>query len=354
MTAGVANDFDIIVVGGGPVGLVGGLVAAMSGLRACVIESRGEPVDKACGEGLMPHALALLDGLGVDPPGERFDGISYLSASGGDRAVARFTGAPGRGVRRVVLHEELVRRAKELDVASQTGRVVGIQQSLQHVEVRLSDGQRLSARYVLGADGLLSTVRRQFAVSPTAAKHPRYGLRQHFEVARWSDFVEVHWGERAEAYVTPVSGNTVGVALLGPRAMGDFAQRLSDFPALSNRLRQARATGNVLGAGPLRQKVARRVYGRVLLVGDAAGYVDALTGEGLSVGFESARAAVESILLENAQSYEQEWKSITRRYRWMTLSLLAATRQPLIRRTLVPLSARLPNVFSSAVNALAK
>ncbi len=109
----------------------------------------------------------------------------------------------------------------------------------------------------------------------------------------------------------------------------------------------------MLGAGPLRQDVSGRVRGRVLLVGDAAGYVDALTGEGLAIGFTSALAAVSAIVTEQPQQYEREWREITRRYRWLTRALLASTRQQVIRSRLVPAAAALPKVFRAAVNGLA-
>ena len=129
------------------------------------------------------------------------------------------------------------------------------------------------------------------APGPRGPAAPRYGLRRHYRVAPWTDLVEVHLTPRAEAYVTPVSPDVVGIALLLPRpGDGSFEARLSAFPALSRRLAGAACASDVRGAGPMRQDVRRRVYGRVLLVGDASGYLDALTGEGLGVGLAQAEA----------------------------------------------------------------
>jgi flavin-dependent dehydrogenase len=111
--------------------------------------------------------------------------------------------------------------------------------------------------------------------------------------------------------------------------------------------------GEVLGAGPLRQRVRGRVAGRVLLVGDAAGYVDALTGEGVALAVRQAAAAVDAIVAGDPQRYEQEWRAITRRYRLLTGALLAASRVGPVRRALVPAADRLPGVFAAVVNALA-
>jgi flavin-dependent dehydrogenase len=90
----------------------------------------------------------------------------------------------------------------------------------------------------------------------------------------------------------------------------------------------------------------------VLLVGDAAGYVDALTGEGLATGLATAAAAVESVAAGRPQDYERAWRLATRRYRALTKALLRVAHSPL-RPQLVPAASRLPAVFSAAVDLLA-
>jgi flavin-dependent dehydrogenase len=96
------------------------------------------------------------------------------------------------------------------------------------------------------------------------------------------------------------------------------------------------------------------VAGRVLLVGDAAGYVDALTGEGLAIGFASARALVDRLLADDPAGYEGDFARITRNYRVLTGALLAAGRVPALRRNVVPLAERAPWLFRAAVNRLAR
>jgi flavin-dependent dehydrogenase len=162
--------------------------------------------------------------------------------------------------------------------------------------------------------------------------------------------VEVHWSRDAEAYVTPVAADCVGVAVLtGVRS--DFPSHLRAFPALAG---LGDPVGPVLAAGPLRQDVTRRVAGRVLLVGDAAGYVDALTGEGVALALHSARALVESVRSGRPESYERAWHTITRRYRLITASLLWTRRHEALRSRLVPVSARAPWLFEAAVDQLAR
>ena len=108
------------------------------------------------------------------------------------------------------------------------------------------------------------------------------------------------------------------------------------------------------GAGPLRQRSSQRVLGRVLLVGDAAGYVDALTGEGLALGMAQAGAAVEAVARGEASSYEHAWREARRRHDLLTLGLVTATRVALIRRGVVPAARVAPSVFRAAVNQLAR
>ncbi len=337
---------DLIVVGGGPAGLATALYAARSGLSVEIREARPGSIDKACGEGLMPVAVDRLESLGIRPDGSVLRGIRYLTADGA-HAEARFAGAPGRGVRRTVLHASMRRAIDDASVPVLTGSVAQVQVRRDDV---LVDGAR--ARHVVAADGLHSPLRRQLGLDRGPGRLRRYGLRRHVRLAPWTDRVEVYWAERAEAYVTPVGPETVGVAVLS----GDrrpFDEHLREFPALLARLRGAEWSSSVRGAGPMRQRSARRVAGRVLLVGDAAGYVDALTGEGIALALAQAEAAVRACARSRATEYEAAWRQIVAAHRRETWALLAAAQVPLVRRRLVPAARAMPGVFSAAVRQIA-
>jgi len=353
-----AADADVVVVGGGPVGLAAAVHARAAGLDVVVADRRHGTVDKACGEGLLPGALAAVRRLGADPAGHPITGISYRRP--GRHADHLFAVGPGRGVRRTVLHAALRARAEDAGAAFVHASVRGLRQDADGVDVELGAGG-IRARWLLGCDGLHSTVRRLSGLERPAnrgasRRAARYGLRRHYQVSPWNDLVEVHWGERAEAYVTPVASDVVGVAVLGPRQGGAEREPFEDalaaaFPELAEPLRCAEPLGPVLGAGPLRQTTRRRTAGRVRLVGDASGYVDTLTGEGIRVGLAQAAAAVHH--LDDPAAYERAWRDATRSYRLLTTGLLACAAGP-ARAGIVPTADALPGLYGAIVERLAR
>lgn len=342
-------DADLLVIGGGPIGLAAAIEGRLAGLSVIVVEPRATPVDKACGEGLMPGAVAALARLGVDPAGHTLTGIRYVR--GARTADHLFTESPGRGVRRTVLHAALARRAQELGAVVVPGRAGAVDQDGSSVWCA-----GLRGRWLLACDGLHSTVRRQVDLAThQRARARRFGVRRHFRVAPWTDLVEVHWGRSVEAYVTPVADDVVGVALLGP-AHHDYDRTLDSFVALRGRLGDADRLGPARGAGPLYQRSQRRTAGRVRLVGDASGYVDALTGEGVRVGLAQAHAAVATLgddVRRSNAAYEKAWTAATRDYRVLTRGLLAAAGSPL-RSGIVPLAVTAPGLYGAVVERLAR
>lgn len=336
---------DVVVAGGGPVGLGAAILAAQAGLTVTVVEPKVGVIDKACGEGLMPEAVLALRRMGVEVDGFPFVGIRYVDARGA-QATGRFHAGHGLGVRRLALHAALLARADALGVRRVEGRVTDVRQDATGVDVA-----GLRARYLVAADGLHSPVRRALGLSLPARARPRFGLRRHFAVAPWTDHVEVHWAPDAEAYVTPVAPDLVGVAILfsGAPGPGGFDGLLRRFPALTARL--GAPVTQARGAGPFEQRVRRRVVGRVLLVGDAAGYLDPLTGEGVRLGLASARELVRCLASGRPQAYEHAWRRVARRY-WVMTSLLLGVRRSPLRRAMIPLLRACPPLFDAALAQL--
>ncbi|MCX4618178.1 NAD(P)/FAD-dependent oxidoreductase [Streptomyces albogriseolus] len=337
---------DLLVVGGGPAGLATALHAARAGLDTVVAEPRPAPVDKACGEGLMPGAVRALTALGLHAPGHPLAGIRYVQ--GPCRVEAPFRRGQGLGVRRTDLHTLLHRAVLDAGVPVLPLRVDGVRQEADGVTV---PGAGLRARWLVAADGLHSPVRRSLGLDRPARTAPRYGLRRHYAVPPWTSHVEVHWGPDAEAYVTPLGPRLVGVALLTSRR-APYDTQLAGFPELAARLPPDTAVTPVRGAGPLRRRSRARVHGRVLFVGDAAGYVDALTGEGVCLALAGARALVANLRRGTPGRYDTDWARATRRYRVLTELLVRTRQQPALAPHIVPLAARLPRLFAAAVDAL--
>jgi flavin-dependent dehydrogenase len=196
----------------------------------------------------------------------------------------------------------LLARALALpEVALRTGtaaRLVGHDAGWEVV----TEGSAVRSRLVIGADGLHSRIRRQAGLTPSLGAPRRWGIRQHFAVPPWTDHVEVYFTDGVEAYVTPVGQHVCGVAFLWnadrvpviARA-AVFEHLLGRFPALVAKLDRADPCSRVAAAGPMHQRVAGRATDGLLLVGDAAGYVDALTGEGIGLAARDALLLAELV-----------------------------------------------------------
>jgi len=340
------------VIGGGPVGLVAAICAARAGHRVTVFDPREGPIDKACGEGLMPGALRVLESLSLHPEGRPLRGVSYQQ--GPHRVDHLFPERPGRGVRRTHLHELLTARAVNDGVIIHHRAVTGVEPGDEGVTLQVSADETHRVDFVLACDGLHSSTAKALMIraGQRGRQTRRFGLRQHFRLAPWSDLIEVHYTDTVEVYITPVADDEVGVAVLGPKGL-HLGDAIDSVPALRDRLAGAIPSSSLRGAGPFPQKTRRRTVGRVLFVGDSSGYVDAITGEGLRVGFEQAEAAVAAISAGDPTQYEKTWQRATRNFRVLTSGLTFFATSPL-RPLIVPAATALPGVFGAVVNRLAR
>ena len=205
---------DLLVAGGGPAGVWPALYAARAGLDVVVVDRRHGPIDKACGEGLMPHTVAQLENLGIQLHGKPFRGISYLDET--HRVDARFRSGVGLGVRRTALHAALLDAASTAGVRLVRSDIGPITQD--STSVRCGE---LRARYLAAADGLHSPIRRSLGLSRPSRGPRRWGIRRHVRDARrGATGSRCYWAAGAEAYVTPVADECVGVAILTSRQGG--------------------------------------------------------------------------------------------------------------------------------------
>ena len=337
------REVDVAVVGGGPAGLAVAIGARLAGLSVTVVDRARAPVDRACGEGLMPDAMERLAALGVAPPaGESapFHGIRYFA--GGLAAEGRFAGAAGYGIRRTALHRELSRRAEALGAELHwRAEVIG----LDTAGVALA-GETLPARFVVGADGRHSAVRRWAGLVGTPPRRGRHAVRRHYEVAPWTDLVEVYWGEQVEAYVTPVAPHCVGVAMLWNGRASSFDLLLARFPALAARLAGAPRASRDRGASLIGARPCAAARGRVALVGDSAGGVDPITGEGIALAFRQAARLVPALVAGNLDAYARSCPELSWRPRRMGSLLLLLECSAALRRRVVAALASDPGLFS--------
>jgi flavin-dependent dehydrogenase len=251
-----------------------------------------------------------------------------------------------------VLHRQLLERAGAAGIELHWGvPVTGLAGSRVETPAGAFPG-----RFLVGADGLRSAVRRWAGLDGPAARRQRFGVRHHFAVAPWTDLVEVYWADGAEAYVTPVGDREVGVAMLWDRrrARGGFDLLLARFPDLARRLSGAPATSRDRGCGPLEQRVRTVCRGPVALLGDAAGYLDAITGEGLSLAFHQGAALVEAITAGDLARYRTVCRRLHRLPQALTRFLLAIERRPRRVERLIRLLARHPDLFDRALAVLAR
>jgi flavin-dependent dehydrogenase len=252
-------------------------------------------------------------------------------------------------VRRTELHRALHAAVAAGGVPVVPCPVITLTQYDDHVRAG-----ELRGRYLVAADGLHSTVRELAGLDVrNTVRTPRWGLRRHYALAPSSNAVEVTWAARSEAYVTPIARDTIGVAILSWDRAG-FSEQLAAFPDLAARLSDAEPVSRVRGAGPLRQRTSSRVAGRVLLVGDAAGYIDALTGEGLALALTTAAELVRCLRAGRPDDYDRAWRRTSRRSRWLTEALLWSRGRPALARRIVPVAARTPWLFAAAVDQLAR
>jgi len=325
---------DIAIIGGGPAGLAAAIAARDKGFTVAVVDAAEPPIDKPCGEGLMPGGVEALKKLGVQVPALDswpFRGIRFLC--GDVIACANFPGAYGLGVRRTTLHALLAERAAAVGV-----------NLVWNKPVRGLDG--FKARWIVGADGLNSQVREWAGFDPSRAAVRRFGFRRHFPVAPWSDTVDVHWGQECQVYVTPVSASEVCVAVISRHQYLRLDEALENFPVLRERL------GGLVPTTPERGSVTEccrlpRVYrGNVALLGDASGSVDALTGEGLTLCFQQAFALADALADGDLAAYGAAHRGIERLPSIMGRLMLLMDERAWLRRRVIRTLSLNPILFS--------
>ena len=327
---------DVFIVGGGPAGLASAIAAARRGMRVVVADGSRPPIDKACGEGLMPDARRAAARLGITLPvshGYEFHGIRFLGAGRSVESV--FPQGRGVGLRRTLLHEAMIGAAESAGVELRWGTPI-------------SDFRKIKARWIIGADGGSSRVRTWAGLNSTRWNTRRFAYRLHLAIAPWSEFMEVHWGSSCQTYITPVSKSEICVAVISRSpelrvydAIGRF------FPELWQRFRGAEITSRERGSVTGTTRLRSVTRGNIALVGDASGSVDAITGEGTCLAFRQAELLADALSADDLTLYEKGHPGLALRHHLMTKVMLVLDRGTAVRRLAMTALASQPRIFKT-------
>jgi flavin-dependent dehydrogenase len=342
------NNTDVFIIGGGPAGLAAAIAATQIGFSVTVADGAAPPIDKSCGEGLLPEGVRALRELGVCFGSNDFSplrGIRFndeFSSVKGD-----FGAAYAAGIRRTVLHARMIERAEACGV-----RLLW-QTPVNHVtgNVVWHGESATRARWIVGADGAGSRVRKWSGLDRGRAESSRFAYRRHFRVAPWSEYIEVFWTPDGQIYVTPVSRQEISVAIVSRREPLRIEQAIKRVPDLAERLRDAEPASAERGAVTTLRRFARVTRGSVALIGDASGSTDAVTGQGLCVAFEQALALANAFAANDLALYERAHRRIARKPRCMARLLLLLDRHAVGRRRVMQAFAREPRIFEQMLAA---
>ncbi|MGA8222768.1 MAG: NAD(P)/FAD-dependent oxidoreductase [Candidatus Acidiferrales bacterium] len=337
---------DVLVVGAGPAGIATAIAASLKGLRVTVADYRLPPIDKPCGEGLLPEAVAALRRFGIGLDSKRAFPLSgFRFTDENSTASAKIEAGPAFGMRRTALHELLVQRAAEVGVSFLWGAHVS---DFQRNGARVG-GAFVSCKWLVGADGQNSVVRKWARLGSRGTRHSRFGFRRHFFIPPWTDLVEVHWGERRQMVITPTAPEEICISVFSsdPKVRIDAA--LDQFPEAAARLRGARGATPEQGAISALDRAQAVVCGHVALVGDASCTVDGIAGHGMSLAFQQASLLADALAREDLASYESAHRRASIMPARMTRLLLLMDRSTWLRKKVLRLFAGKPELFSKMI-----
>lgn len=328
-----SSGHDVFVIGGGPVGLATAIAARQKGFDVVVADGCEPPVDKACGEALLPDCLRAAACLGLRLPFEEsfaFRGIRFVGE--GTSVTGEFPNGMGRGMRRTVLHRALAEQAERCGVELRWGCAI-------------ADFDRIRARWIVGADGTSSRVRAWAGLDSFRRDSRRYGFRLHFRMAPWTDFAEIHWGDGCQVSITPIAPDAVGASVLSSDPKMRVHEALKQFPDLSARFEGMIQNTVERGALTTSRRLRLVTRGNVALVGDASGSVDAITAEGLALGFQQAIALADALERGDLSQYETAHRHLALRPRFMADFTLLIDHRRRLRKRAFPAMASRPELF---------
>lgn len=356
----------ILIVGGGPAGLMTAICLAEKKLDITLIDKGSWPADKICGEGIMPKGIKMLKKSGafakINPESCRaFNGITYIN-NNGDRADGNFLSGRGYVVRRTALSKALYQRALEFSNIKLIPKteISDIKEFEEYSEAIVKDLQEYSLGkfdLIIGCDGLKSKVRKLSNLDAAPpAKRNRVGSSVHYQTEPWNDKVEVMWQDGIEAYIAPVSGNCVNFIFGWNRDVIKFnktetieEQLFNYFPDLKKRINGKKALSEFRAIGSLATVSAAPIKGRTVLIGDAGCFLDPTTGEGISKAFEEAGILADTIHSLHTKAgiklFQKKIKKNMQRYFMLTRGAMMLMKNSFFRKFIIKVFARFVLLF---------
>jgi flavin-dependent dehydrogenase len=362
---------DVLIAGGGVAGSSLAVMLGRAGLGVELFERGTFPREKACGEGLMPAGVGVLrrHGLAEAAGGAPFHGVRYYA--GAMVAEGRFPAidgqpATGRGQRRLHLDAALFAAAATTPgvTAHTRARVEAPLREGDRIVGLVVGGQPFRAPLVVAADGLRSRLRGQLGLDGPPPRRQRVGLRTHYRLApgqRQPPWVEVFLGRGYELYVTPLPCDEILVAGLAEQgalesgAAAALSGWLREQPRLRARLEGAEQISALAGMSPLASQARTGVMHGAALLGDAAGFLDPITGGGMAQALLTAELLAGFVIRERGQGdgwlwrFERERAALLRDYRILTHMVLGLSAHPWLARGTLRLLRAAPGLFSHLI-----
>ena len=314
-------DVDAVVVGAGPAGAIAALVLARAGARVTLLERAAFPRDKLCGDTINPGALAILRRVGLE--GVTAGGVPVsgmiVTGEGGVRVVGPYEGGrQGVAITRRVLDERLAAAAVAAGatlaerVLVQGPSMAADGRTVAGVEVLLPSGrrERYTARVTIAADGRSSRLARALDLTRTPARPRRWAIGGVFQgVTGLTSFGQMHVRRGRYIGVAPLPGGyTNGCVVTDDRDLlrtpDLLLKTLRSDPETASSFADARMVAPPSVLGPLALDATGAGVPGLLMAGDAAGFVDPMTGDGLRFAFRGGVLAAEEALRTLADGWQ--------------------------------------------------
>jgi len=361
---------DVVIVGGGIAGSSLAILLGRQGLTVELFEQGRFPKEKPCGEGLMPAGVAVLERMDLAEAvgGAPFYGVRYhFDHRVVEGRFPRTEGMPtaGRGQRRKHLDQVLfeaaaattgvlVHSATRVDRPyCEDGRVVGV----------VVGGEQRRAKLLVAADGVHSRTRHLLGLN-TPLRRKRFGVRVHFLLADGQEqppWVDVFVAPGYELYVTPLPNREIlvaaladGGALAEPIARA-FHRWCSAHAVLAARLEGAEPVSSLQGLSPLAGRARCGVAPGIVLLGDAAGFIDPITGGGMAQALMTAELLSRYVTrgLENAGewlwAFERDRQAMLRDYHLLTQGMLWLADHPRLAARVLSVVGVSPSLLSHLI-----